>query len=365
MLLQSVADTWLGPFKALLMGFTDDTKLNEFRSAIKKSVNNFFDSSFCRDEDLFNCIIEAFPTLSKQQFETAICFLFSQFSFTLLEECYHNCLEIFETFYSDEEKKVLLQNVDFHPVGLIVNKPLEGFPFESLPNAVSANQQFFRIPSLRFLISLVETHMKRDKLFTQGVNHQKAYYLLNPSANLMKTEKRFREKFLNQVKWKGVIGGAPDCKDLQSSLNSRDLYIYFGHGAGSRYYKTVPDGIDSLSIRTASLIVGCCSGKLFLDGSMFDSFGTPYRFMINGCPTYLGLLWDVTDGDIDRFADRLLSLWLPDWEQTEAKESKDDQPIKYKELCKSLIYARFACRFKLLTGAAPVIYGLPITISSH
>ena len=66
-------------------------------------------------------------------------------------------------------------------------------------------------------------------------------------------------------------------------------------------------------------------------------------------PCVIANLWDVTDVDIDRFADKLLKSWL-DYARA------DDVT------CASLTAARDVCRLRMLIGAAPVVYGLPLSL---
>jgi separase len=36
----------------------------------------------------------------------------------------------------------------------------------------------------------------------------------------------------------------------------------------------------------------------------FGAEGSAFAYLVAGCPAVVGNLWDVTDGDIDRFASR-------------------------------------------------------------
>ena len=65
-------------------------------------------------------------------------------------------------------------------------------------------------------------------------------------------------------------------------------------------------------------------------------------------PLFLGNLWDVTDGDIDRFLISLLKNWIP---------VKLHVSLSFGV---SVIKARESCVLKYLTGLAPVIYGYPV-----
>lgn len=65
-------------------------------------------------------------------------------------------------------------------------------------------------------------------------------------------------------------------------------------------------------------------------------------------PLVLGNLWDVTDRDIDRYTEALLQSWL---------RAGPGAP-----LLDHVIQARQAPRLKYLIGAAPVAYGLPVSL---
>jgi len=63
----------------------------------------------------------------------------------------------------------------------------------------------------------------------------------------------------------------------------------------------------------------------------------------------LGNLWDVTDRDIDRYAEALLRAWL-------------GAPRPGAPLLHYMAEARRAPRLQHLIGAAPVAYGLPVAL---
>lgn len=65
-------------------------------------------------------------------------------------------------------------------------------------------------------------------------------------------------------------------------------------------------------------------------------------------PLVLGNLWDVTDRDLDRLTGALLRGWLGGGPGT--------------PLLAQLAQARQAPRLKSLIGAAPVAYGLPVSL---
>lgn len=61
-------------------------------------------------------------------------------------------------------------------------------------------------------------------------------------------------------------------------------------------------------------------------------------------PCVMGNLWDVTDRDIDRFFEQLMCTWQSG-----------------QSLFADLLASRNACKLEQLIGAAPVIYGLPVS----
>lgn len=62
---------------------------------------------------------------------------------------------------------------------------------------------------------------------------------------------------------------------------------------------------------------------------------------MNGCPAYLGCLWNVTDVDLDRITAEMF-----------LQEGEDD-------LSSILKQSKLNCYFPHLNGASVVVYGLP------
>lgn len=89
-----------------------------------------------------------------------------------------------------------------------------------------------------------------------------------------------------------------------------------------------------------------------------------------GCPAAVANLWDVTDRDIDRFAQSVLQQWADSSKQgakptqnksatpASSDSSRSDQAGGVK-MCAAVAAARQACRLPHLIGAAAVCYGLP------
>jgi len=80
-------------------------------------------------------------------------------------------------------------------------------------------------------------------------------------------------------------------------------------------------------------------------------------------PTLVANLWDVTDKDIDKLCQAVLnkmSLNGPDIAKQSGKSIR--QPVS---LVSAVAQSRDCCKLKYLTGAAPVVYGVPFYLWSH
>ena len=74
-------------------------------------------------------------------------------------------------------------------------------------------------------------------------------------------------------------------------------------------------------------------------------------------PTLVANLWDVTDRDIDKFSQSVFDdlRLTPNSVQQWSPEKRDGST----SVIKAVARARDACKLKYLTGAAPVVYGIP------
>ncbi|XP_063035276.1 separin, partial [Melospiza melodia melodia] len=226
---------------------------------------------------------------------------------------------------------------------LLLDRHLQRLPWES--SGTLRNVPVTRLPGLRFLLRYGLGQQRSGSVLSRGVNPKNAFYVLNPQRDLGGTEERFRAWFESEPGWRGVSGAAPTPQQLQEALGERDLYIYAGHGAGARLL----DGqsLARLPCRAVALLFGCSSAALAPRGTLEPS-GPVLKFVLAGCPLVLGNLWDVTDRDLDRLAQALLRGWLGGGPGT--------------PLLGQLAQARQAPRLKSLIGAAPVAYGLPVSL---
>ncbi|KAJ7273284.1 cysteine peptidase C50 [Mycena rebaudengoi] len=241
---------------------------------------------------------------------------------------------------------------------LILDKNVQGLPWESIP--ILRGKSVSRIPSVDFLLDRVQLAgwMTPDSAVVDRtpVDPHKGYCVLNPSGDLARTEGRFKDWFkdMESIGWEGVVGHAPSEQQFLEALRKKDLVVYFGHGGAEQYLRS--HKIRNLPRCAATMLWGCSSGSLREMGD-FDRVGTPYNYMLAGCPTLVANIWDVTDRDIDIFSQSVfdkLNLNLDG-----VRNWKTREPRARMSLVAAVAQSRNSCKLKYLTGAAPVVYGIP------
>ncbi|KAI9726637.1 MAG: hypothetical protein M1828_001004 [Chrysothrix sp. TS-e1954] len=315
---------------------------------------------------------------------------------------------------------------------LILDRPLHIFPWESLP--CLQNQSVTRLPSMLELRDRVlamrrspEAASTSKTLSTSHgiqVSRDSGTYILNPSGDLTKTQSRFKDSLSSlqsaSTPWSSIVNQAPSEVDFSSALSPRaqtpgteatvadlsrpapNLLLYFGHGPGTQYIRprkiarmrfpayanpsmtTNAPKIDDLSTKpsypdvsatcNAALLFGCSSASLTVKGD-FEPYGTPKTYLMAGAPAVLGSLWDVTDGDVDRFAGATLENWglfeegKLGWQKWGRGRKGKKKAVAQREngqkwdLSMAASVAREGCYLRWLNGAAMVVYGVPCYLS--
>lgn len=201
----------------------------------------------------------------------------------------------------------------------VLDESIVDFPFEVL----------FGKPSLRVL--------SRD--FFSGVQTNRIeslFYLLDPANNLPSTRETIT-KYISkeQMGWpcKGIGGvvGRPLNREECKSLESKDLFMYFGHGTGKKYFEICGEGPRAL------FLFGCSSCRL-LTVRNFKCNGFSMKYIRKRM--VLGNLWDVTDKDLDKLTIAVL-----------------EDFFQGRSLVESVYKNRHVCKLRYLNSAALVIYG--------
>lgn len=238
---------------------------------------------------------------------------------------------------------------------LVLDKSLHLFPWESLP--CLQGLPVCRVPSLECLRERV-LQFRSQKKTALGIDRRNGTYILNPTGDLQTTQGTFETDLSNLKGWTGVVNRQPSEEEFSSGLDSKSLFLYFGHGSGAQYIRGRT--IKRLDQCAVTFLMGCSSGTLTEAGE-YEPYGTPMNYLQAGSPALVATLWDVTDKDIDRFAKATFENWGllgsgPDHCGEERVVGDDDAKVG---LDAAVSQSRRACVLKYLNGAAPVVYGVP------
>ncbi|KAK9459850.1 peptidase family C50-domain-containing protein [Lipomyces oligophaga] len=238
---------------------------------------------------------------------------------------------------------------------LILDKTVQMIPWESLP--CLRNQSVSRVPSLEFLREILTAPLTQ-KANMSGLDKDNVSYILNPSGDLINTRNRFDKQLIESENWTGLIDKEPSEQEFGEYLRNKDILLYFGHGGGEQYIR--PQQIKNLRHGTcaATFLFGCSSGCLKEAGE-FESWGTPMNYFTAKCPMFVCNLWDVTDKDIDKFANEMLA----SWGLFNRSEKKPQIEHRSTGAGYAMARARDTCILKYLNGAAPVMYGIPLKLA--
>ncbi|KAF8842467.1 hypothetical protein BDN67DRAFT_965802 [Paxillus ammoniavirescens] len=384
-LLENIEFCWLGAFKTILSppSTISPEVINDLRTRLEKVFKGSLPSQNKKkaklrlDDALLTCFSSLSPKCRDEELEDLVYFILDLYQFHGVPVAISEVdvdqvtidLRIALEEHASVRKKAKITPVEDSHTFLVLDRNLQGIPWESIP--ALRGQSVSRIPSLEFLVD----RLHLAKWQRKGTNHsedqdekgeealidrthvdpRKTYYVLNPSGDLKGTEGRFTSwlKEMHGVGWEGIMGRAPSEQQFLNALSRKDLVIYFGHGGGEQYARS--HKIRHLPRCAATMLWGCSSGALKEMGE-FDRVGTPYNYMLAGCPTLVANLWDVTDRDIDKFTQGVFDhLHLtPD----EVRQSHKGRTVETSVVA-AVAKSRHLCKLKYLTGAAPVVYGIP------
>lgn len=297
--------------------------------------------------------------------------------------------------YQEAASAQLLSEPPKHIV-LVLDKNLHCYPWESMP--CLAGESVSRLPSLDCLSRRVlemRSQLSYEKLRPRYyADRSEGTYILNPSGDLTSTQLRFEEplqalRYCANMNWSSYVNEAPSEANFARALSGQEanantyerkspVTVYIGHGSGAQYIH--PSAIKRLDNCGTALLFGCSSARLTEAGD-YEPYGTPYTYMAAGAPAMLGCLWDVTDGDLDKCAMRVLENWglLAPGTSTVAAANQMKGKRKVRSckqtncspateklemsLSEAIAKSRDECYLKYLNGAAMVVYGVPVYLS--
>ncbi|MED6205162.1 hypothetical protein PIB30_015277 [Stylosanthes scabra] len=243
------------------------------------------------------------------------------------------------------------------PIILVLDHEVQMFPWENIP--ILRQLEVYRMPSVNSISAFVDTGCKSEEeaakncLSFPSIDPFHAFYILNPDGTLPQFQSSFEDWF-KENNMKGIAGLDPSEDLWASALEKHDLFIFSGHGCGWQYFPL--EGFSKLNKCGAAVLLGCESSITTLRGN-FAPLCVPLEYLVAGSPAVVGNLWNISALDICRFGKHLLQSWLVKRHELE-KESLDHAPT----LGVFMGASRDACRLRYLTGAAPVLYGVPTQI---
>lgn len=233
---------------------------------------------------------------------------------------------------------------------LVISSDCHMFPWESLSFLKTISVT--RVPSFSILNDLIVK--SNDEVSPEISLQQNIAMILNPHGDLSKTESRFSGLFEEIAKERPnsslLINQKPDEKTFLEMASSSNLFIYLGHGGGEQYARIKE--IKKFNHIAPSFLLGCSSASMGLFGKL-EPTGTVYSYLLGGCSSVLGNLWDVTDKDIDKFSESV-------FDKIGLGYGSNKQPQEEHGISMAVSSSRDVCHLKYLNGAAPVVYGLPM-----
>jgi len=293
---------------------------------------------------------------------------------------------------------------------LCLCEALQGLPLESVPRLRGELREVTRVPNFEFIPHLLQHARDRGANLSQrraptrspglGFAGLRGHLIADWEGNLPNTRKRMASLLRKLQRlygkapnpnpslslsgsgsdsgadvgvsgWSGAVGPEPQTlspslspsqsrdAELLPVLRACDLLVYCGHGAG----EALADRRHFAELRrcASALLIGCSSGALKREGS-FEPDALVLRYLIAGSVGVTTCLWDVTDKDIDGFTLRMLEEMqgapFPSSSEPNPNPKPTPQP---KSMPAAAAAAREGCKLKHLTGAAPVVYGVPAT----
>ncbi|XP_011692442.1 PREDICTED: separin isoform X3 [Wasmannia auropunctata] len=203
-----------------------------------------------------------------------------------------------------------LENTKRKTLVLIIDEHIDYMGFEAME--VIKNHPVTRFPSLHVAYALFKEH---EDTIVEGCKLVKGredmgICLVNPSGDLEKMEKRmklFMDFWLPQ--WKSCYNMQLKEEIFQDALINHDILMYTGHGNGIEYFSG--EDIERMRVRSTVLLFGCSSVKLLVIGGRYPPYGVSNQYLIACSPCLLGMLWEITDADIDKMTTNFMSNWIP------------------------------------------------------
>ncbi|PZC82604.1 hypothetical protein B5X24_HaOG210048 [Helicoverpa armigera] len=276
----------------------------------------------------------------------------------------------------DNDEWAGLKKAKRHPVILIVDEMLDTFPWETLP--ILNQHPVSRMENIHFLYYLYKIHESKivDGYFAAKCDVGR--YVINPEKNLDRMENRmtsFVEYWCPE--WKGHVGEPPSPADFIAHLSEADVFLYCGHGDGCQLAaRGGGAGVEQARGSALCVLSGCGSVRLAAPAPRAPPAAAHHHLHIAACPMVVGMLWEVTDLEVDKVVSTLLSLYVPSeaplpWQSVgkakwsnkilDTTSEQKGQMIQERDILRAVCRARGSTNYAMIASSV-VARGLPVRI---
>ncbi|CAH0714013.1 unnamed protein product, partial [Brenthis ino] len=286
------------------------------------------------------------------------------------------------TLVKDSDDWAELRKAKRNPVILIVDEMLDSFPWETLP--IINQHPVSRIENIHFLYMLYkehEEHIVDGHFLTKS---DVGRYVINPEKNLERMELRM-SSFVKYwcSSWRGHIGEPPPPDVFLQYLTESDIFLYCGHGDGCHLAGGAGAGgagLEGARARCAAVLSGCGSARLQRAPGRAPAAAVHHQLHVARCPLVVGMLWEVTDLEVDKAVSTLLARAVAGaarapWHRVgkagwsrgvlevppEAAEGGAETEPCEREMLRALSRARAATAFVMIASSL-VARGLPLRV---
>ncbi|PON45962.1 Peptidase C50, separase [Trema orientale] len=200
-------------------------------------------------------------------------------------------------------------------------------PWESIP--ILRKEEVYRMPS----VWSISSRLDRRSHHNPFIDPLDAFYVLNPSGDLINFKTRFENWFRDQ-NLEEKVGCAPTSEELALALTSHDLFLYVGHGS------VTTDDVNQFGTAILAAMLKERSSPSDLACAKCNNSECSHKFA--------------------NANKRVQRKKLPQ------ASSRDNNFCHHRPTIGSFIgEARETCSLPLLNGAAAVCYGLPTSIKRN
>ncbi|KAG2326377.1 hypothetical protein Bca52824_009105 [Brassica carinata] len=356
-LLRNLEDTWLGPWRHLLLAeSSNNSKLHkstqkklveELREKCNMEVNETLLKVF-----LGNDTADGGDAWISQLCSKNGCYIGSDHideeNGTSISDDLQIRYRLALQLIRDSGIKLEDYNEKGEPIILVLDHEIQMLPWENIPTL--KRQEVYRMPSVGSISAVLKKSCyRKDPSHFPVIDPRDSCYLLDPKYNC-KTLQTVLEG-LSEIKEIKVEAGLElPAQELNDALGNHHLFLYSGHGTGEQYIPMRK--VENMDQCSAAFLMGCCSALPYR-GGIYVPKSVPICFLLAGSPVIVATLWDVAD-DISQFEKAMLEgCW---------RESSDD--VKPERIGSLMADSRYACVQQFLTGAAVVCYGVPTAITT-